>query len=95
MIEAPDLQNAYLTYGNKGVFFLGVFTKGENEDIQKFAETYKITFPVGKDKELAKQFGVVGPPVTVFVAKNGTIFKRHFGVISSEELKSNIEAIIK
>jgi thioredoxin-related protein len=71
MNEAPDLQNAYLTYKNKGIFFLGVFTMGENEDIKKFAETYKITFPVGKDKELAKKFGVMGLPVTVFVAKNG------------------------
>jgi peroxiredoxin len=95
MDEAPDLQNAYLTYRNKGVFFLGVFTMGENEDIKKFAETYKITFPVGRDKEIAKQFGVMGLPVTVFVAKNGRIVQKHFGLITREELKSNIEAILK
>lgn len=95
MNEAPDLQNAYLTYRNKGVFFLGVFTMGENEDIKKFAETYKITFPVGKDKELAKKFGVMGLPVTLFVGKNGRISKQHFGIITREELKSNIEAILK
>jgi thioredoxin-related protein len=95
MNEAPDLQNAYLTYRNKRVFFLGVFTMGENEDIKKFAETYKITFPVGRDKELAKKFGVMGLPVTVFVEKNGRIYRQHFGLITREELKSNIEAILK
>lgn len=68
---------------------------GENEDIKKFAETYKITFPVGRDKEIAKMFGVIGLPVTVFVAKNGRIAKQHFGIITRDELRSNIEAILK
>jgi thioredoxin-related protein len=68
---------------------------GETEDIRKFVETYKITFPVGRDKELAKMFGVRGLPVTVFVAKNGRIVKQHFGIITREELNSNIEAILK
>ena len=67
----------------------------ENEDIKKFVETYKITFPVGKDEDLAKKFGVMGLPVTVFVAKNGRISKQHFGLITRDELKSNIEAILK
>jgi thiol:disulfide interchange protein len=68
---------------------------GENEDIKKFAETYKITFPVGKDRELAKKFGVIGLPVTVFIAKDGRIAKKHFGLITREELNSNINAILK
>ena len=95
MNEAPDLENAYLTYRNKGVFFLGVFTMGENNDIKEFVETYKITFPVGKDKEIARMLGVVGLPVTVFVAKNGRIVKRHIGLITRQELNSNIKAILK
>lgn len=66
-----------------------------DEDIKKFAETYKITFPVGKDKELAKKFGVMGLPTTVFIAKNGRIVKRHVGIITNEELKSDIEGILK
>jgi thioredoxin-related protein len=68
---------------------------GDDDDIRKFAETYKITFPVGKDKELAKMFGVMALPVTVFVSKDGKIVKKHFGVITREELNSNIEAILK
>ena len=74
---------------------MGVFTIGENEDIKKFTETYKVTFPVGKDKEMAQQFGVIALPVTVFVAKNGRIVKQHFGLITREELISNIEEILK
>ncbi len=66
-----------------------------DEDIKKFVETYKITFPVGKDKELAKKFGVMGLPTTVFIDKKGRIVKKHAGIITSEELKADIEAILK
>lgn len=68
---------------------------GEDEDIRKFAETYRITFPVGRDRETGKMFGVMGLPVTVFVSKDGKVLKKHFGIITREELKSNIEAIMK
>jgi cytochrome c biogenesis protein CcmG/thiol:disulfide interchange protein DsbE len=95
MNEAPDLQKSYLAYRGKGVFFLGIFTMGEIADIKKFLETYGITFPVGKDKEMAKMFGVVGLPVTIFIAKDGKVVQKHFGLITREELKSNIEAILK
>lgn len=95
MKEAPDLQKAYLTYRSKGVFFLGVFTMGESQDVKKFVETYNITFPVGMDNKLARQFRVIGLPVTVFIARNGRIVKKHFGLITGDELKFNIEAILK
>ena len=93
--EAPDLQRAYLDYNGKGVFFLSVFTLGENQDIKKFAETYNITYPVGRDNELAKQFRVMGLPVTVFIAKDGKISRKHVGLIAADELKTNIEAILR
>lgn len=37
-----------------------------DDDIRKFVETYKITFPVGKEKGLAGILGVRGIPVTVY-----------------------------
>ena len=66
----------------------------KDEDIKQFVETYKMTFPVGRDKEIAKMFGVRGLPTTVFIDKNGRI-KRHIGIISAEDLNSGIEAILK
>ena len=67
----------------------------KDEEIKQFVETYKITFPVGRDKEIAKMFGVRGLPTTVFITKNGKIVKRHIGIITREDLNSNIEAILK
>lgn len=58
-------------------------------------ETYKITFSVGKENGIAGTLGVRGIPVTVFLDKNGSVAKRHIGVINYVELSSNIEAILK
>jgi hypothetical protein len=69
--------------------------KSEVEDIEEFVDTYKITFPVGKDNGLAKDLGAQGVPVTIFIDKNGRIVERHFGIIDYEQLSSNIEAMLK
>ncbi len=66
-----------------------------DEEIRKFVETYKMTFPVGKDEGMAGKLGVRGIPATLFVAKDGTIVKRHFGVITRDQLISNIEGILR
>ena len=58
-------------------------------------ETYKITFPVGKENGIAKELGVRGIPVTVFLDKNGRVVKRHIGIIDYPELSTNVETILK
>ena len=77
------------------MFFLGVFVKSKDDEINKFVETYRMTFPVGREDGIAGMLSVKGIPATVFVAKDGRIIKRHIGVITYEELASNIEAILK
>jgi peroxiredoxin len=93
--EAPDLQQAYITYKDRGVRFLGVFAQSGEGDIKKFTDTFKITFPVGRDNGLAKDLGVLVIPVTLFIDKNGRIMKRYIGAIDYQQLSSNIEAILK
>ncbi len=74
---------------------MGIFVMGGDDDIKKFAETYKITFPVGRDNGLARDLGVRGIPVTVFIDKKGRIVKRHIGIIDYRELSSNIGKLLK
>jgi thioredoxin-like negative regulator of GroEL len=58
----------------------------KDDEIKKFVEIYKMTFPVGRENVIAGILSVRGIPVTVFVAKDGRIVKRHVGAITSEEL---------
>ncbi len=66
-----------------------------DDDIRKFVETYKITFPVGKEKGLAGILGVRGIPVTVYIDKKGRIVRRDIGTVTYADLSSGIEAILK
>lgn len=75
--------------------FIGVFAKSSDAEISKFVETFKITFPVGKDKGLAKMLGTRGIPVTVYLNREGRIVNRHIGPVTYSDLSSNIEAILK
>jgi peroxiredoxin len=92
--EAQELQKAYLSYKNRGVLFLGVFVKSDENDIRKFAETYHVTFPVGKDNGIARKLAANSVPVTVFITKNGRILKRHFGPLDYTRIVMGIESII-
>ena len=82
-------------YSGKGVKFIGVFVLSSDNDIRKFVETYRITFPVGRENGIAEKLGVRGIPVTVFLDKNGRVAKRIIGVINYVELSSNVKAILR
>lgn len=75
--------------------FIGVFVLSSDDDIKKFVDTFKITFPVGKDKGLAEMLDVTVIPVTVFIDKRGRILKRHIGPVTYGDLSSAIEASLK
>jgi len=66
-----------------------------DKDIKHFVQTYKITFPVGRDDGIAEIFGVRNLPVTFFLGKNGKVVKKHIGAVSYAELEVNIEALLK
>lgn len=67
----------------------------KDPDIKEFAETYKLTFPVGKDNGIVSSLSVRGIPTTVFINKDRKVVKRHHGEIDYAELVSGIGTILK
>ncbi len=95
MNEYSEFQRAYQAYKGKDVEFIGVFVRASDDEIRKFADTYKITFPVGKENGIANLLGVQSIPTTVFIGKDGRIVKTYMGVITYADLDVNIKAILK
>jgi len=58
-------------------------------------ETYKITFPVGRDNGIYEDFGVRGLPTTFFINKNGRIVKKTVGAISYSDLEKSIKELLE
>ena len=92
--EAPAFQRAYLSYKDKGVFFMSVLGGSTDSDIKDFVQTYKLTFPVGKDNGLAKAFGVRVVPQTFFFSRDGKLIKKIIGEADYKELCEYIEIIL-
>ncbi len=92
--EAPAFQRAYLLYKDKGVFFIAVLGGSTDNDIKDFAQTYKLTFPVGKDNGLANAFGVRVVPQTFFFSRDGKLVKKIIGEAGYKELCTYIEKIL-
>ncbi len=61
----------------------------------KFADTYKLTFPVGRESGIAALLGAQSIPNTVFIGKDGRIVKRYMGTITYADLDANIKMILK
>lgn len=60
----------------------------------QYEKKAKITrIDVDKSKELAKEYKIQGVPVFMLF-KNGSVAWKHHGVISEEELKAQIEAVL-
>lgn len=76
------------------MLFIGDFVMSKDRDIRQFVETFKITFPVGRDDGIAETFGVRGVPVTIFIGKNGRTAKKHAGGITAADLQLNIDKLL-
>lgn len=83
-----------MSYKEKGVLFLGVFTMSKEKDVRKFSKEYKLTYPVGLESGIAEALGAKGIPETFFIDREGGIARRISGTVHYKELAAGIEAML-
>lgn len=93
--SAPDLQQAYVTYKDAGIAFIGAFYMSKTEAIKQFREKYHITFPVGKAKGVANELRVETIPETIFLSRDRKIVKRIRGKMSARELNESVQLLLQ
>jgi cytochrome c biogenesis protein CcmG, thiol:disulfide interchange protein DsbE len=91
------VEKVYRAFKNKDVQFVGIFVRDRESEVQKFVQTYGLSFPVGLDDgmKIANSFKFVGTPFTVVISKNGEIFDRRAGPQSEKALREKIEKLLK
>ncbi len=95
--EAPLLRQAVLTYGPKGVMFLGIAYNDKPADAKKFRDQYGLGFPMLLDDDQSRAsvaYGLVGVPETYFINRAGQILERHKGQLLQDDLERGIKAIL-
>ena len=87
----------YRAFKSKDVQFIGIFVKDRESEVQKFVQTYGLSFPVGLDdgRKIADSYKFIGTPFTVFVSKQGQIVERRAGPHSEKALREKIEKLLK
>ena len=90
------MEEAYRRFKEKGLAVVGVFVQDTEANARRFIEEFGLTFPVGVDSDLriANEFRFVGMPLTVFVAKDGTITKRVAGPLPEADLAKEIQRLL-
>jgi peroxiredoxin len=88
--EMPFLERLHNKYGSKGLVILGVNTDGVDEKLLlKFMPQLpvKVNYPIVVDPDftLADAYQMMAAPLTIVVAKDGTVRYRHEGYEPSIE----------
>ena len=67
------MEKVYREFKNKDVRFVGIFVKDREAEVQKFVQTYGISFPVGLDdgRKIADTYNLSGRRSRFLVSKDG------------------------
>ena len=97
--EMPDLEQAYLDYGDQVQFLIIDLTEGRSETVEMASEyiaSQGYTFPVYYDTEqsAAQAYAITAIPMSCFIDARGTLVSSHVGTISAQELTENILSLL-
>ncbi len=91
--EATTLENAWRTYGPRGVVFVGVAVSDRPEDSIAFIRRYGKSYLLGPDAtgSIGLDYGLFGVPETVFISPEGRIVEKTVGPVTAEVLASRLK----
>lgn len=96
--EIPMLMALADQYRDRQLAVLGVSVDDSPEDLRKFAEEFKMNYPVlvglGQHEFQEKFEAVVAIPVTWFIRPDGTVLKKHQGPASKDWFESQVKAML-
>ena len=97
--ELPDFEKLYKEYGDRVVFMMVNLTDGQRDTVagtKRFVSGKGYTFPVYFDTQDSggSAYHIVSIPQTVFIDRNGNVYKTHIGAMSEATLRLYIDALL-
>ncbi|MGH2445337.1 MAG: TlpA family protein disulfide reductase [Candidatus Limnocylindria bacterium] len=95
--EFPLLRDAAARHADDGLVVIGIVYQDRSEAARDFMARHDATWPAAMDpgERVAQAYGIIGPPETYFIGRDGTIVARQFGQFSAESLDEKVAAIIE
>jgi thiol-disulfide isomerase/thioredoxin len=96
LAEIPEFVRFYDQQKSKGFVIVGVLTEDSGDNLREFAAEKKMNYPLVMMKpELEDAYGpIFGLPTSVLIARDGSVCKRHFGPMSSEQLEREVKSLL-
>lgn len=94
--EFPLLRQAVERHADEGLVVVGIVYRDGSEAARDFMARNGGTWVAAMDpgERVAQAYGVLGPPETFFIGRDGTIVARQFGQFSAASLDEKVAAII-
>lgn len=95
--EAPFLEQAWRTYRDQGVMFVGIDYLDTDKEAQAFLDEFGVSYPNGPDigTRIAEQYHLTGVPETFFITKDGRVGDMEIGPLTQERLIQAIENLLQ
>ena len=95
--EMPSLQRTWEEYKDQGVVFLGVAIYDEKADVEKFAEAFGITYPLGIDLigDLTVDYKVTSYPTTFLIDRDGNEVRRIVNPVNEAFLRIFLNGMLR
>lgn len=94
--EFPLLRDAAERHAADGLVVIGIVYQDRSEAARDFMARNGAFWPAAMDpgERVATAYGILGPPETFFIGRDGTIAARQFGQFSAASLDEKLAAII-
>ena len=94
--EMPDLQTFYSTHKDQGFVILAINAGDARPDVQSFASSYQLSFPVLLDTQVdvIKHMGIFNYPTSVLIDRDGIVQNIQVGMYPPENLVADVTPLL-
>jgi cytochrome c biogenesis protein CcmG, thiol:disulfide interchange protein DsbE len=94
--EFPLLRDAAALHADQGLAVVGIVFRDRSEAARDFMARNGATWPSAMDpgERVASTYGILGPPETYFIGRDGRIAARQFGPLSEASLHQQLATIL-
>lgn len=94
--EIPAFVEMYDRYKDKGFVILGVSIDDPPEALRAYAKSHRMQYPVLQmQSDVEDAYGpIFGVPMSYFIARDGSICKRHLGPATREQVERELKALL-
>ena len=94
--EFPLLRAALATHGDSGLAIIGIVYRDRSEAARAFMARMGATWPAAMDpgETVARQYGILSPPESYFIGRDGIVAGRQIGQLSAADLDRQLSLIL-